>query len=258
MTAVHIRIPDLDLYGPLLLWLLGGCAPALASRVHELWSKQRSVEYHQVYAAVLCVVLALGATFLGSPLLGAPSLVNLGVALLCAMPLAWMSFEANLALTRYYRRVIAQRAPTRKPPQAAEGFTSQVRPFKPGARNTERRVVKPAVPQQPSSSILVVVAILEECVFRGLLLDSALHAQRWHVALLVVLSIALFCLGHVHYGAVEAIGKLPLALLVTVPTMLTGSCLLACLVHVGFNLKVARANRALIEQAAVIPIGART
>lgn len=272
LTAVHIRIPDLTLYGPLLLWLLGGCAPGLASRIHELWAAQRRVDYHRVYGAVLGVVVALGVTCLGSRFITLPSLPSAALALAAAVPLAWVSFEANLALTRYFRRSMAQRGRARVSPRTTEGFAANVRPFRPNAK----RVVPNRTPSvggesgsgrghatsaapAPTTGILVAVAVLEELVFRALLMESALSvlpAARWTAIGLVALGVGLFCLGHVHYGAVEALGKLPLALLVTVPTLLTGSCLTACLVHVGFNLKVARANRALLAQAPAMPLNA--
>ena len=83
---------------------------------------------------------------------------------------------------------------------------------------------------------LMLIAVLEEVVFRGFLLSLALQqesiALRWT---LVSAQIAFFCLLHVWYGWPNVLAKAPLAIVTTGLTIATNSLFGAIATHLVFN-----------------------
>lgn len=91
---------------------------------------------------------------------------------------------------------------------------------------------------------LVVVAVLEEVIYRGLLVRACflLPTVSWVVAALVA-SAVLFALAHLRYGWTHVLAKLPLGALTLTAAVGLGTVWPAVVTHVVFNLKVLRDAR---------------
>jgi membrane protease YdiL (CAAX protease family) len=89
--------------------------------------------------------------------------------------------------------------------------------------------------------LLIVVAILEEVVFRGLLVQVCLELPD--TALIVAVlsgSLVMFSLSHLSFGWPHVVGKFPLGVVTLVGTLALGTVLPAIIAHVMFNSQVWR------------------
>jgi membrane protease YdiL (CAAX protease family) len=87
----------------------------------------------------------------------------------------------------------------------------------------------------------VLIAIVEEVFYRGLLLQLALSLARWPVQWLAVAAVVIwFAAIHVE---TSFIWKLPLSLALTALALVSGSILPAITAHITYNLMVLRDDR---------------
>lgn len=83
---------------------------------------------------------------------------------------------------------------------------------------------------------LVLIAGGEELLYRGILLNLCVaknHMLNWWGVIAIVL---FFSLSHIAFGLTQVIAKLPLSILTTAATVLSGSLLCAINIHVVFNM----------------------
>lgn len=91
---------------------------------------------------------------------------------------------------------------------------------------------------------LLLAAVAEECVFRGVLTGAVLGVS-WFPGRLAGLGavMAMFCLSHLYFGWAQVAAKVPLAVLATVLVLVTGTIAGAVLAHVVVNTRVWRVTR---------------
>jgi len=112
-----------------------------------------------------------------------------------------------------------------------------------------RRLSGPArmIGREPSAlPLLMAIAVLEELVYRGLLLDFCfrLPGFGWQVTGVAGMTIW-FALVHVWYGWVHVAAKAPLSIVATALALLGGGPAAAVLAHVMFNYQICRRGSSL-------------
>jgi membrane protease YdiL (CAAX protease family) len=91
---------------------------------------------------------------------------------------------------------------------------------------------------------LLVAAVAEECVFRGVLTATVMGIS-WLPGRLagLVAVMALFCLSHLYFGWAQVAAKAPLSVIATILVLATGAIVGAVLVHAVVNTRAWRAAR---------------
>lgn len=225
------------------LFLWGLVAMALASHVHGRWMEGRvRVSTVTVYLAVLGVLSASGVWLLGPSMLWRGDLTGLLLALPAGVLIAVLTWYADTTLVR---RLV-------KPaPRPVRTTTGRARPIgmAAGGKPAPRRVANQWRSRDRDAATkigvtsLVTGAVLEEVVYRGVLVRIAFETPVWSTVVLLILSVFAFALSHLPFGWPQAVAKLPLSVLAMVVTLATGTLLAAVLGHVLFNLQVWRRYR---------------
>jgi membrane protease YdiL (CAAX protease family) len=93
-------------------------------------------------------------------------------------------------------------------------------------------------------SSLLIAAVLEELVYRGLLVSVCyLPAGIGWNALLLLVMMTVFALSHIWFGWAHVLAKLPLSATTMVTVLALGTVLPAIVAHVFFNYRIWRETR---------------
>lgn len=194
-----------------------------------------------LYAGVLATLGALGVAVLGASILLAPLPGSAGTALatLAVAPaLGWLAFAIERRHTLRRRRAglrIEAAAPPRMHVRAASPWAA------PAPESPARTRPAPALSATPL--LMATIAVLEEVVFRAVLLSFLpVLMPGAHAGWIAAACCLWFCLAHVQFGVAQVWLKLPLSLFATV-LYLAGGVPAAALVHVVFNLLAVRQRR---------------
>jgi len=91
--------------------------------------------------------------------------------------------------------------------------------------------------------LLCAVAILEEVLFRGVLVELSFRPASPAVqCFLLALNVPLFAMTHAYGGLVQVIAKIPLGLFCLVTALTFHTLLAPLIIHLHFNLSVSRAG----------------
>jgi membrane protease YdiL (CAAX protease family) len=162
-----------------------------------------------LYAGVLALICGFAVPVLAPPLVVSLSSRDLGVGLLVGALAGVTAIKAEDELLRRARRRARQ-------PLAAVAGPAGLRP--PGPRQT--------------LALLVVIAVLEEILFRGVLLDLAISMPGEGLRIAAVAALALaFAATHIAFGWTQVVAKLPLSLTATAAALTTGSVVGAVVAH---------------------------
>ncbi|MEV6239795.1 type II CAAX endopeptidase family protein [Lentzea sp. NPDC051838] len=224
-------------YGLTTLFLWGLVAMALASHGHGRWLEGRvRVSTVTVYLAVLGVLSASGVWLLGPSVWWRGDLLGLLFAVPAGVLMAVLTWYADTTLVR---RLVKPK------PRPVRTTTGRARPIgmaaggKPEPRRTNQwRDSDRDAATRIGVGSLVTGAVLEEVVYRGVLVRIAFETPVWSAVVLLVLAVFAFALSHLPFGWPQAVAKLPLSVLAMVVTLATGTLLAAVIGHVLFNLKV--------------------
>jgi hypothetical protein len=235
---IHTLIPEAASYGIAILVLYGlGCF-ALAAQVHERWLSGTSAGFLQVHAAVATVIVLWGVMVL-DPM---PVLGNSVGMLLLAFPVGLaVGIVARLADRAILRRLTRWQLIRRPSPRSGNmSHRPQVSNLPTSERRAEFKV-----------AWLVVVAVLEELIYRGFLVRTAfLLPAPLLVAGAIVGIVLIFALAHLQFGWEHVMAKLPLSALAMGTVLFLGSVLPAVVAHALFNVKLAREAVERSESAA--------
>jgi len=230
MSAL-ILTHDLHWYLLTTTVVLGVGGSTVATRLHQRWLAVHGVSFTVVYGVTLIVAIVCGTlTLYGVPLL-LPPVVQWPVDIALGMVVGWGAFVADRAINRRCQR----RELGRRPSQAAASG---------GEQRVWRAMAAPAnapAGEPASRRDLLVIAVLEEVVFRGVLVRFALSMDATPLigALLVAIA-GVFALEHLHFGWSHVAGKLPFSAVVTIGAVVLGSSVMPIAAHVMLNLLVFR------------------
>lgn len=250
-------IPDTQSYATAALAVAAPSSIALASHIHVRWLDHRGVRTIPVHTAVLAVVAAFGVVLLGGGVLAQGG----GLGLIAALPLGAVLGLAVIHLdTRISRMILRRRAagagvaarpapPVRGVRVRSAGLTAS-RERGPTSVSTSRRGTAPTAgaprqawrPNRRDTDLriglgwLLAVAVLEELVFRGVLVRLALLPPSTALRIAALAGgVLAFAFSHVFFGWGQALAKLPLAVLSVLAVLLTGNVLAAVIGHAVFN-----------------------
>jgi hypothetical protein len=233
--------------------VLGLGAFAAAAELYGRIGRRRSFRVLDGYAGWLALAVGLGVLVLGAgPVLGRGDVSSLALGLLvgCAAGIAarWCDRAIMRASSRRRVRTGSPARVARTPrggmPRTTPAPGALLLGGGPGRVGGSPRPPMPANAQDPRQFPLVtvvVIAVLEEAFYRGVLLRSALGASSWWADLLLVGGTLLaFSLSHVYFGWAHVLAKTPLGVMALVSVLTVGSLLPAVTAHVLFNVSVWR------------------
>jgi membrane protease YdiL (CAAX protease family) len=244
-VSTLIPIPEAHTYGVTLLVLYASAPFALSAHLQGRWGGQ--------FLAVHCGVLA--GVVLGGTLLLGPAAVVGGTPLrwLIALPpgaaAGVLVTRADQYLTRRLARLAARGAG--RSGQPGGRVTVSSRPLATGDGRRRRLgggrggLLRPAMSTAPMPlALLVGAAVLEELVYRGILVRLAFElpnpaAVAFGLAGLTVVFLA----GHGFLGWTQLVVKIPLAVVTLGLTLVTGTAVAAAVTHAMLNADVWRQRR---------------
>lgn len=211
--------------------VLGIGGPTVATRLHQRWLAARGASFTAVYATVLMIVIGCGASvFRGVPLL-LPATVRWPLDAVLGLIVGWGAFATDRAINRRWQRRELRRG------------TGQAT-ARPNEQRVWRALATPGQsPVRDSISLLdlLVLAALEEAVFRGVLVRVVLSVDVLAVAGALLVALAgVFALEHLPFGWSHVVGKLPFSAAVTAGAVVLGSSLMPIAAHLTLNLLVHR------------------
>ncbi len=236
--------------------VLGCAGVTLAAHLHTRWPALRRVPMLGLHLAAGLVVVAGGVALTGVDVL-VPTSVDVwrltagvvvgplfGIAVVRAdrRITAWWGARSGHAVRD--ARALGLRSAKARPAGVAVSTTA--------ARTRRTGLIEARNDFAPTSAdlrvrlwLLVSVAVVEELVFRGVLVSLALRAPGPVLVVAGVLGAQLaFAVSHVFFGWGQVLAKLPLAAACAAAVLLTGTVLPAVVAHVLFNVSVWRYHRA--------------
>jgi membrane protease YdiL (CAAX protease family) len=232
----------------------GSAGAVAAASVIYVGRLHQRVSVTTVYMAVLAVLTGGGLAAFGPRLVWHSHDIRLAVATsLVAGPAAgWLAGRLDVRISR---RLSSGTSPTATRTRAATNV--RLRPVGLGsaaagagrmrdlASATSWAPVRRNRRLRAGPGLLVAGAVLEECVFRGVLVSAAgyLPAGAGRVAGLVAV-VAAFALSHVFVGWSQVVAKLPLSVLCMVLAVTTGTVAGAAITHAVVNWRAGRQDTA--------------
>jgi hypothetical protein len=244
-------IPDARAYGLAIVVLYGLSAFSLSAQAYSRWLTATPVSFPLAYCVVLAAVIGGSTTVVGTDGFGA------------APPETWpVAFATGLAgglLAKRLDGLILRRLHHRRTRKAdrkhrstagwgldqpgsveivSQGGAGLVRRRQSGAFRIQRNRRAVLDGWRWGACSATVVAVLEETLHRGILLDTArlLPGRLLFAAACAGLVLA-FALSHIWFGLSQVAAKLPLGAVALTLAIVYGTILPAIVAHVVFNLQ---------------------
>ncbi|GAA2786902.1 CPBP family intramembrane glutamic endopeptidase [Crossiella cryophila] len=249
---IHTLTPEQQAYALAVLALLGMGCLTLAAHLRTRWLERFGVGFLPAHVVTMAVLCGCGLLLLGP----AGILTSSIGATLLAVPLGLAGGVAVIWADGAILRGLSGRRGGNTRRRAVRGGgegVHRVRPVPLGDQAARRRTIgifKVTGSFAPSAEDyrvglgwLLGVAVLEEIVFRGLLIRLTQllpEGTQWLGAVAVTV---LFALTHVFFGWDQVLAKLPLAAVALGLALTTGAVLAPALAHALFNLHVWRCQR---------------
>ncbi|WP_307481230.1 CPBP family intramembrane glutamic endopeptidase [Microbacterium trichothecenolyticum] len=242
-------------------------ATMLSSRFRVL-SKLR---LNSIYTVATLLIATTGLIEAGPVALLRPESTWLGAAAgVAAAPiLGYLAVLADGKLTERFRRRSREQSTTAQATGTSRRASSGLTPLRVMPAGAARQLGvqrRQAAPRVPSSRIsvssqprqqallwLVLVAVGEELLYRGVFLGWAMLFPPLLAGFFLALGTAVFGLIHISFGWSQVVAKLPLAIIGVATTLAFGTPLCAVLVHVYFNVYYWRKRRFSALSAAATP-----
>ena len=246
----HTLIPERDTYALAILILYGMSAHAVASFAYTSYFAQRHINFWLVYNGVMLCVLGWGSLLFDLRQLFGDSALMLVVSVPVGLATGIISTSLDRKITRQLlqRRAAGARPlrSTRQIPRplvvrsvGAPGSSGTAKKKMSARQQDRQRVLREVDAQPPGLRSTSGVAILEELLYRGLLVRACFLLPSIILAAPALLATSLiFALSHIRYGWPHALAKLPLSLLCLLVVLATGSVLGAIVAHLYFNIRV--------------------
>lgn len=177
-----------------------------------------------IYLATLAIVAPASALIVRPPLVKLPPLPSIGLWVLLGVAAGVFVVEVEKRIVRViagrarsgHRRELGVATPERLTMSGPSGLISTPRDKRPPIRNL---------------LMLEAVAVLEEIIYRGVLLSIALWLPAGPRFVAIAGVVLIFALSHVSFGFAQATAKLPLGIVATLLTFGAGSVLPAAVAH---------------------------
>jgi len=251
-------IPEAASYGIILLVAYCLASFSLSAHIYSRWLAARGVPFLVVHCFVLGLISGWGFMIIDPRHILGTSPSGWVLALPVGIGSGAIAVWSDRAIIRHLSRrhlVRGQRFSRRSPGidrnrfREAHGVvrvrpvSATTQPAKSHSINPRGRNYLPGSGEvlQSGLSSIVVVAILEELLFRGLLVQACfLLPTDLLIAAALSMSVVMFALSHVSFGWPHVIGKLPLGAIAIIGVLTLGTILPAIIAHVLFNVRVWR------------------
>lgn len=240
-TTVRTLIPDGASYGLALLIVFACGGSSLAAHVQRRWADARGLPLVTIYCGVLLVVVIWGCLLLPLETLLRASVIALAAWTVCGTVAGLGMYWIEARIRRTSRQAPAERP--RQIPRHPMDRSLRTGPIvRVGAGQRRRAIgIAHAPPRQFSQfsyslPVVLIVAVLEEAIFRGFFLILALQLQGSTAqAVGMVTGCLVFGLIHVWFGLREVVAKLPFGVVNVIGTLASGNLAFAVASHVVFN-----------------------
>lgn len=227
-------IPRADSYGIVIFILLGFASFSLSNFMFCRWFHSFGILQINVVVKTLivlwgCCILPVqnlfAAPFL-SQLLAVP--VGLGIGYMA------VAFEKSLMRNLFRKTVVVEKQPRKVPSITPRNLFGEEQPLR---REIGAKKMVSEKDVQLHWGHLMILAILEELIFRGFIVTFFREASfpYWIKSIAILLSIAIFGLSHLLNGNTQMKSKLFFASLVTLSTLTLHTVTAALVAHLYFN-----------------------
>jgi CAAX prenyl protease-like protein len=262
----HTLIPEAYSYGIAILILYSLGSFSLAAQIHARWLGPKRVGLMVIYCAVMAFAVIWGLLiFDPGQIFGGSTtvwIVSIPIGLVAGLLAVWSD---QAIVRRLSRRVPLLRTPRLNSEDArldAARVEANLRYLGdvPETRLTSGKSVGSPRLQSPESRrfgllSVVLAAVLEEIVYRGLLVQVCLLIPNgmW-AGLGLAATVVFFSLSHLPFGWPQVAAKSPLGLLALSAALGVGSVLPAIATHLVFNIKIWRN----VAEAPALEVGAES
>jgi hypothetical protein len=230
--------PEAHVYVVATIVVLSLASGSAAIQAQGLWPPARRPPFLVVYVLTMAAVAAAGLALLTVPSAWVSSPQTLGLSVFAGLVAGAGAWRCDSALRRELQR--RERHPTEVLPRPALVSSRPLGPAQAAMRTA-------TVPTTGLSTLalLLAVALLEEILYRGVVVDLSLQlSSRALAALCITASVAAFAAAHVYAGWPETLAKIPLgvaALFASLPFHAVAGAIAA---HMVFNARSWFAARA--------------
>jgi membrane protease YdiL (CAAX protease family) len=255
----HILTPEADAYAVAVAVVFCLGIYSMSTLVQERWlSRWKHVDFWSVHVGTMTVVVLWCSFVLGVAAISHTTLRNALLSIPTGILLGWAAIWIDRAIVRAIARRDSRKrirdrqgqrhGPLKSPRGLMPGST---RAISPGADSLSARrgqgtgnVRTPAA--RPSSNkkvlftlwILILIAVLEEIIFRGFLVEACLMISQPSLrAAALAGTVVVFGIGHVQFGWTQVFAKLPLGALAMASVLSLKTVLPAIFIHALFNWK---------------------
>jgi hypothetical protein len=258
----HTPIPEANSYGIALLIVYSLSCFSIAGQIHSRWLAALGVHFASVYSAVMSFTVALGFLLIDpNRIFGCSAItwiISVPIGLVAGLMACWCDRRILRHLSR--RRLMQVKSGEggrlgynwRTQPASnlfgrfeyAPVASSLVGKRRSRFLKTEQDLRSFSEIQQIGVSSLVIIAVLEEMIFRGFLLNLCFALPTTYLITIAVFgTILFFSLSHIHFGWPHVLAKLPLGVLTTITALWSGAVLPAIVAHVVFNFRAWKDQR---------------
>lgn len=230
---IPILIPEAGSYGVAIFLVYSLSAPSLTSHLRVSLRYLERFSFMTLYAALLLFICLWGfALFPANELFGSSGFTTL-VSCPVGLALGVLAVHLDLAIVRSYRRKLTFDRPMRPSDRRWSGGPQQLSEAIRGAQ-PEKSLLP--IDRMAAVVSLIMVAILEELVYRGFLVRMCLLLDHpvW-TAVALGASVSFFALTHIRLGWIQVLAKTSLGVFALGAALLTGTVLSAIFIHVVFN-----------------------
>jgi membrane protease YdiL (CAAX protease family) len=199
------------------------CAP-LAGHLVAILPVERRPRFLPIYVLTMSAVAAVALATLSLPSVTESSPRSLAFSTLLGLGAGVLAIRCDSAVRRLAQRKARQRrrGPSVTPP--------------PGPARAAPGTVEVVDGSVATLGLLLTVALLEEVLFRGILVDLTLDLSSTALAVAGLAgTVAVFASAHVYWGLIELLAKLPLGVLALAAALPFRCVVGAVAAHVLFN-----------------------
>lgn len=239
----HILTPDVHLYGLTIAIILCLAVHSLTTHLRDTWlARWKQLEFWHAHILAMVLTVTWASVAMDPIALFTASPLRILLSLPIGLGVGWVAVRIDhLIARRLSRRSLHNKtresAGQRRNRMSHMQQAWTVRPVGSAPETEQRKNERPRVDKPRSSAwILVGIAVLEEIIFRGFLVQACflLEGVVW-TGLALLGTAAVFALAHVQFGWSQVISKVPLAVLTLVSVLCLDTVIPAILIHATFN-----------------------
>ncbi|UUC44016.1 CPBP family intramembrane glutamic endopeptidase [Flavobacterium cerinum] len=195
----------------------------------------RFVPYIYMQLLTMIIIILTGLLTIGLSRFNSGNGIRIMLAVITAIPLAYVSFYLNNRIVGKYLN--------KKRDQGRKNRVGLQQIMISNANRKKENTIGNAVTKPKNEEwillfTLVATAVLEEIIFRGILISYAFSQTYYLLFVIVILSLVSFCSAHIFFGSIHILAKLPLALCCLVSLIVFENLVGAILIHVIFNWRI--------------------